>query len=61
MVDENIANKAIELRKETNIKLVDAVIASTALLNNLKLATRNVVDFKTIGGLKIANPFDKEM
>lgn len=58
-VDENIANKAIELRKETNIKLVDAVIASTALLNNLKLATRNVDDFKTIERLEIINPFDK--
>ena len=29
-VDENIANKSIELRREMKIKLADAVIASTA-------------------------------
>jgi len=57
-VGEEIANKAIELRRERNIKLADAVIAATALLNNLKLATRNVDDFKAIEGLELINPLD---
>lgn len=44
-VDEDVANKAIELKREANIKLADAVIAATALLNNMRLATRNASDF----------------
>lgn len=56
-VDENVANKAIDLRRETRIRLADAVIAATALLNNFRLATRNVDDFKMIEELKIINPF----
>ena len=55
-VDENIADKAIELRRVTNMKLADAVIAATAMLKNLKLATRNMDDFKTIAGLDIIDP-----
>ncbi len=57
-VDEDIASKAIELRRKVKIRLADAVIAATALLNNLKLVTRNVDDFKAIEGLEVINPFD---
>jgi len=56
-IDEDIANKAIEIKRKTNIKLADAVIAATALLNNLKLATRNVDDFKGVRELEVINPF----
>jgi len=41
-----------------NIKLADAVIAATAVVHNLKLATRNVGDFKGIEGLRVVNPFE---
>ena len=58
-VDEDIANKAIELKRKTSIKLADAVIAATAIMHNLKLVTRNVDDFKEIEGLKVINPFDE--
>jgi predicted nucleic acid-binding protein len=57
-VDGDIANKAIELKREKKIKLADAVIAATALVNSLKLATRNVEDFKMIEGLEVTNPLD---
>lgn len=57
-VDDDIADKAIELRKKTNIKLADAIIAATAFLNNMKLATRNVDDFKAIAGLELFNPLE---
>jgi hypothetical protein len=57
-VDEDIANKAIELRRKSSIKLADAVIAATAIMHNLKLVTRNVDDFKGIEGLEIMNPFE---
>lgn len=40
------------------MKLADAVIAATALVGNLRLATRNVADFKGIDGLETLNPFD---
>jgi len=57
-VDDDIANKAIDFKKEANVKLADAVIAATALLNNMKLATRNVDDFKMIKGLEVIDPFE---
>jgi len=57
-VEENISNKAIELKRRSPIKLPDSVIAATALLNNLKLATRDSDDFRGIDGLEIINPFE---
>lgn len=57
VVDEDIAEQAIELKKQSKIKLADAVIAATALVNNLKLATRNADDYKGVKGLEIFNPF----
>ena len=41
-----------------NIKLADAIIAATAIFNNLKLLTRNVDDFKMIDELEVMNPFE---
>jgi hypothetical protein len=57
-VDEDVADKAIELKREANIKLADAVIAATALLNKMKLATRNVDDFIHIKELEVINPLE---
>jgi hypothetical protein len=39
------------------IKLSDAIIAATAIVNNLYLITNNVKDFDMIQNLKIINPF----
>jgi predicted nucleic acid-binding protein len=36
-VDSELADMAIELRRDNNIKLADALIAATALLNDLTL------------------------
>lgn len=57
-LDKNIALKAIDLRVKYRMKLPDAVIAATALSNDLILITRNVVDFDNIKGLRIVNPHD---
>ncbi len=57
-IDDAVANKTIELKRKNKIKLADAVIAATALVNNLKLATRNVDDFKVIEGLEVVNTFE---
>lgn len=59
-LDEDIANKAIEIKRKRNIKIADAVIASTALVNNFILITRNVTDFERVEGLTVINPFEVE-
>ncbi|WP_027354373.1 hypothetical protein [Desulfosarcina sp. BuS5] len=40
--------------------LGDAIIAATALIHNLKLATANIKNFKWIENLGIINPLEKE-
>ena len=51
-----IIEKTIEIRKRSKIKLPDAIIAASALVNNAALVTNNVKDFKTIDGISIINP-----
>lgn len=55
-VDDFVADKAIDLKREKKVKLADAIIASTGILNNFTLATINVDDFKIVGLLKVINP-----
>jgi predicted nucleic acid-binding protein len=56
-LNNEIVNKTIELRKQKKISLPDAIIAATAIVNNLILITRNVKDFSHIEEIKIVNPF----
>ena len=56
-VDQNVAEKVIEIRKQNRIRLPDAIIAATAAVDNLCLVTRNIEDFKNIN-ITILNPFD---
>jgi len=53
-----IADTAIDLRKKIDIRLPDAIIAATGIINNLTLITRNENDFKGISKLKFWNPFN---
>jgi len=53
-----IVDKAILIRQKQKIKLPDAVIASTALVNGMILVTRNTKDFKNIPDLETVNPYD---
>jgi predicted nucleic acid-binding protein len=55
-VDEIVAEKAVEIRRNGKVKLADAVIAATALSHGLQLATRNAGDFKRIEGLQVVDP-----
>jgi toxin FitB len=55
---EAVVMQTILLRKQHKIKLPDAIIAATAIVNNLTLITRNTNDFKNIQNLSIVNPFD---
>jgi predicted nucleic acid-binding protein len=53
---QEIFDKAIEIKQSKNIKLGDSIIAATALVNDLVLYTRNVLDFKKIPDIKVINP-----
>lgn len=58
-LDGNLADAAIDLRRNYNIKLADSVIPATALLNDLVLVTRNEQDFEILNNLEIYNPFSQ--
>ncbi len=56
-IDNQVAKRTIEIRKKKKIKLPDAIIYATAMVNNCELVTANVRDFKGIDeGVKIYNP-----
>lgn len=57
-LNELVEKQTIELRKQKKIKLPDAIIASTAIVHNLILITRNTKDFSNIGGLECVNHYE---
>lgn len=56
-INLKIIDETIRLRKQLKIKLPDAIIAATAITNNLILITRNIDDFKSIDNLIVQNPY----
>jgi len=52
-LEEDIILETIQLRKKYNIKLPDAIIAATCLVNNCSLITNNIKDFDKIAGLHL--------
>ena len=52
-LEENIILETIQIRKKYNIKLPDAIIAATCLVNNCSLITNNLKDFDKITGLHL--------
>jgi predicted nucleic acid-binding protein len=55
--NEPVILKSIEIRKNYHIKLPDAIIAATAIVNKLILVTRNTGDFSKISDLKLLDPY----
>lgn len=55
-LNEAVANYCVQLRMDYKIKLPDAIIAATALVNDKILITRNVDDFLKVKGLEVFNP-----
>jgi predicted nucleic acid-binding protein len=53
---KEVTDKVIELRQIITIKLPDAIIAATALINNLVLWTSNTDDFKNVPKLQLFDP-----
>ena len=56
-VSEEISIKAASLRRKHAIKLVDAIISATAIIENCTLATNDLSDFKQISELQIIHPY----
>jgi predicted nucleic acid-binding protein len=56
-INPQIEQFTINIRKQHKVKLPDAIIASTALVEDATLVTRNTDDFKGIVNLNIVNPF----
>lgn len=52
-VDRAIAERAGRVRRETGIRLPDALIAASALERKLEVATRNTRDFGLVRGLRL--------
>lgn len=55
-VNQDVAVKTIDIRLKYKIKLPDAIIAATAITQNLILISRNTSDFSKIKELEIINP-----
>ncbi|MEO6286777.1 MAG: type II toxin-antitoxin system VapC family toxin [Dyadobacter sp.] len=55
-LSEIIIQKTIDIRKAYKIKIPDAIIAATALCNDLILLSDNDSDFGKVSGLRYINP-----
>ena len=56
-LDDAVVQKTIAIRRIKRIKLPDAIIAATALVNGLEIISRNTSDFSGIAGLNCYDPF----
>jgi predicted nucleic acid-binding protein len=56
-IDDEIIDKTIDLRKKYKIKLPDAIIAATAIVNNFILISHNVKDFQDINELQFIDSY----
>ena len=57
-INQEIIDKAIELRQQRNMKSADSIIAATSILHCNELITRNTGDFDHIPDLVINNPIN---
>lgn len=57
-LSESVIQETITIRKQYRIKLPDAIIYATALVQNLPLLTNNIADFKSLGNkVELIDPF----
>ena len=56
-IDDETIEKTIDLRKKYKIKLPDAIIAATAIINDFALITHNVKDFQKITEMQLINSY----
>lgn len=58
-VSDDIAERAIGLRRRRRMSLGDSIIAATALAEGIPLVTHNVSDFAGIADLLVEDPLSK--
>lgn len=56
-IDTEMEVETIKLRKATRMKLPDAIIAATAIVNDFTLISANTKDCRQIHHLKLLDPF----
>lgn len=56
-VDNQVAMLAGDIGRKHGLAVPDAVIASTAILNNADMVTKNLKDFKRVSGLRMKTPY----
>jgi len=57
-INQPVIETSVRLRQNKKIGLGDAIIASTAIIHDLILVTRNVSDFSSIDNLIVFNPWE---
>jgi predicted nucleic acid-binding protein len=55
-INKSIIEETIRIRKHFKLKLPDALIAATAIVNDMTLISDNDKDFKKVSELKYLNP-----
>lgn len=55
-IDVAIAERAGRIRRQSPVRLPDALIAATAIEHRLTLVTRNLREFASIKGLRVRTP-----
>jgi hypothetical protein len=55
-LSDEIAERAVQLRREKRMSLGDAIIAGTALVHALTLVTHNTEDFEWVRELQLLDP-----
>ena len=58
---KSVIDKTIEIRKQAKIKLPDAIIAASVLVEGAILVTVNVEDFESIKSIRIINPMQSAL
>jgi predicted nucleic acid-binding protein len=58
-LEQDIKVKTVGIRKQSRLKLPDAIIAATASVKGLTLISRNTSDFKKVISLKLLDPFNE--
>lgn len=55
-IDDAITKKTVDIRKNQKLKIPDAIIAATAMVNDFTLISDNDKDFTKVPELKYINP-----
>ena len=59
-LSDAVLNQAVKLRQTKSMGLGDSLVAATALVNGLTLATHNTGDFAWIPNLSLVDPFEQQ-